>query len=39
MPFKKTGPNTYRSPSGRKMTKAQVRTYYAKQKGKRKQES
>lgn len=29
MPFKKTGPNTYRSPSGRKFTAAQVRLYYA----------
>lgn len=38
MPFKKTGKNTYRSPSGRRMTLAQVRAYYAKTKtqGKRK---
>jgi len=30
MPFKKVGKNTYKSPSGRKMTKAQVKAYYAK---------
>lgn len=29
MPFKKTGPNTYKSPSGRKFTKKQVELYYA----------
>jgi hypothetical protein len=29
MPFKKTGKNTYRSPSGRKFTKKQVKAYYA----------
>jgi hypothetical protein len=29
MPFKKTGPNAYRSPSGRKFTKKQVVAYYA----------
>lgn len=28
MPFVKIGRNTYRSPSGRKFTKAQVRRYY-----------
>ncbi len=29
MPFKKTGPNTYKSPSGKKFTKKQVKAYYA----------
>lgn len=29
MPFKKTGKNTYKSPSGRKFTKKQVVAYYA----------
>lgn len=29
MPFKKVGPNKYRSPSGRIFTKKQVRLYYA----------
>lgn len=29
MPFKKTGKNSYRSPSGRKFTKKQVALYYA----------
>ncbi len=29
MPFTKTGPNTYKSPSGRKFTKKQVKMYYA----------
>ncbi len=29
MPFKKIGKDTYRSPSGRKFTGAQVRLYYA----------
>jgi hypothetical protein len=29
MPFKKTGRNTYRSPSGRTFTKKQVALYYA----------
>ena len=29
MPFKKVGPNTYKSPSGRKFTKKQVVAYYA----------
>lgn len=29
MPFKKTGPNTYKSPSGRTWTKKQVVAYYA----------
>lgn len=29
MPFKKTGPNEYTSPSGRKYTKKQVVAYYA----------
>jgi len=29
MPFKKTGKNSYRSPSGRKFTKSQVALYYA----------
>ena len=32
MPFKKVGKH-YVSPSGRKMTKAQVQAYYAKTKG------
>ena len=37
MPFKKTGKDTFRSPSGRKMSGAQVRAYYAKKgKGRRK---
>jgi len=29
MPFTKTGPNSYKSPSGRKFTKKQVELYYA----------
>ena len=29
MPFRKTGKNTYKSPSGRKFTGKQVRAYYA----------
>lgn len=29
MPFKKTGKDTYKSPSGRKFTKKQVVAYYA----------
>jgi hypothetical protein len=29
MPFKKTGPDEYKSPSGRKWTGKQVRLYYA----------
>lgn len=29
MPFKKTGANSYTSPSGRKFTKKQVELYYA----------
>lgn len=29
MPFEKVGRDTYRSPSGRKFTGAQVRLYYA----------
>ncbi len=29
MPFKKIGPNKYKSPSGRKWTKKQVALYYA----------
>lgn len=29
MPFKKTGKNTYKSPSGRKFSKKQVKMYYA----------
>jgi hypothetical protein len=29
MPFKKTGTNTYKSPSGKKYTKKQVVAYYA----------
>lgn len=29
MPFKKTGPNSYTSPSGRKFTAKQVALYYA----------
>ena len=31
MPFKKTGPDTYRSPSGKTMSTKQVQAYYAKQ--------
>lgn len=29
MPFKKTGPNSYTSPSGKKYTAKQVKAYYA----------
>lgn len=29
MPFKKTGKNSYKSPSGRKFTEKQVKLYYA----------
>jgi len=29
MPFRKTGKNTYKSPSGRKFTGKQVKMYYA----------
>jgi hypothetical protein len=29
MPFTKTGPDRYKSPSGRTFSKAQVRLYYA----------
>jgi len=29
MPFKKIGPNTYVSPSGRRYTSKQVQAYYA----------
>jgi uncharacterized protein YaiI (UPF0178 family) len=29
MPFKKTGKNSYKSPSGREYTKKQVQAYYA----------
>lgn len=29
MPFKKVGPNKYRSPSGRTFTRKQVALYYA----------
>ena len=29
MPFIKTGPNKYKSPSGRTFTKKQVQMYYA----------
>lgn len=29
MPFKKVGPNKYRSPSGRIFTAKQVKAYYA----------
>ena len=29
MPFKKTGPNTYTSPSGKTWTKKQIVAYYA----------
>lgn len=29
MPFRKTGKDTYKSPSGRKYTGKQVRLYYA----------
>lgn len=28
-PFKKIGPNTYKSPTGKKFTKKQVKLYYA----------
>jgi hypothetical protein len=35
MPFKKVGKNRYRSPSGKILTLAQVRAYYAKKKRKR----
>ena len=30
MPYKKSGKNKYRSPSGKKMSKKQVQAYYAK---------
>ena len=30
MPFKKTGKDTYKSPSGKKMTGSQVKAYYSK---------
>jgi len=36
MPFKKIGPNKYRSPSGRIFTAKQVKAYYATQGFKRK---
>jgi hypothetical protein len=36
MPFKKIGPNKYRSPSGKIYTARQVRAYYATQGFKRK---
>lgn len=29
MPFKKVGKNKYKSPSGRRFTKKQVKAYYA----------
>tara|TARA_R100000353_G_scaffold83226_1_gene62244 strand:+ start:229 stop:375 length:147 start_codon:yes stop_codon:yes gene_type:complete len=29
MPFRKVGPNTYVSPSGRKFTEKQVKLYYS----------
>lgn len=29
VPFKKTGPNRYKSPSGKTFTKKQVQAYYA----------
>lgn len=29
MPFKKVGKDTYKSPSGKKYTKKQVKAYYA----------
>ena len=29
MPFKKVGKNKYKSPSGRKFTKKQIKLYYA----------
>lgn len=29
MPFKKTGPDEYKSPSGKKYTGKQVKAYYA----------
>lgn len=31
MPFKKVGPNKYKSPSGRTMSGKQVKAYYARQ--------
>ena len=31
MPFKKVGPNKYKSPSGRVMSTKQVKAYYARQ--------
>ena len=34
MPFKKVGKDRYKSPSGRTMTGAQVKAYYAKTKPK-----
>ena len=36
MPFKKVGPDTYESPSGRKLSGAQVKAYYAKKTANRK---
>jgi len=33
MPFKKVGTDTYQSPSGRRMSGAQVQAYYAKENG------
>lgn len=36
MPFKKVGPDRYESPSGRKLTGAQVKAYYAKKSASRK---
>ena len=34
MPFKKVGPDRYKSPSGRTFTKGQIKAYYAQKKGK-----
>ena len=34
MPFKKVGPNKYKSPSGRIFTGKQVKAYYARQRKK-----
>jgi hypothetical protein len=36
MPFKKTGKDKWKSPSGKKMSGAQVRAYYAKVNGSKK---
>lgn len=36
MPFRRVGPNRYKSPSGRTWTKKQIAAYYAKKRRKRK---